>query len=89
MGETHTRSLVQQTGKQKAQQHLPVALAGDLHDGQGVVGAVASLVKLDVTRQALQTHLQPEKHTSHTSHTLHLSHRECDKNVCVHAQACE
>lgn len=69
VGETHTRSLVQQTGKQKAQQHLPVALAGDLQDGQGVVGAVASLVKLDVTRQALQTHLQPEKHTSHTSHT--------------------
>lgn len=67
VGETHRRSLVQQSSKQKARQHLPRPLAGDLHDGQGVVGAVASLVELDVTRQAVQAHLQPEKHTSHTS----------------------
>lgn len=50
-------------------QHLPGSSVTELHHRQRVVGTMSSLVKLNVTRQPLQTHLQRQIHT-HTMLTL-------------------
>lgn len=47
----------------KQEQHLPGPCVTELHHGHSVVGAVASLVKLNPTRQPVHAHLYMHKHT--------------------------
>lgn len=56
--------------------HLPGSEVAELHHSQGVVGAMTSFIKLDVTRQTLQTDLQVQSSDSSTTSARLLTTEE-------------